>query len=291
MRLVEQALARGQATEAEIPCGRSVLLATACPAAGEGYVNVFARDVTDRKRAEEALAERAAQLAEINRELESFSYSVSHDLRAPLRAIDGYSRMILGKHAGDLNEDARSKFNVIRDNTRMMGQLIDDLLAFSRLGKAPLTLAKLDMKNLVEEIWQELLAGAGPDRRLELKIAALPPCLGDRGLIRQVLANLLANAVKFTKTRAEACIEVGGNVRGSECVYYIRDNGVGFDMKDHDRIFGVFQRLHSADEFEGTGVGLALVQRIVTRHNGKVWAEAEPDKGATFCFALPAYQA
>ena len=259
----------------------------------ENVTLAVVRDITELKKVASDLADRAAelqqrtaQIEEMNKELESFSYSVSHDLRAPLRAIDGYSRMILKKHADKFDQEALGKFNVIRENARMMDQLIEQLLAFSRLGKHQLSPAKLDLENQIGEIWKEL-AIANPGRRLTLNVANLPPCQGDRVLIRQVFANVLANAVKFTGTREEALIEVGGEVKGSECLYYIRDNGVGFDMKYHDKMFGVFQRLHRDEEFEGTGVGLSIVQRIVHRHGGRVWAEGEVGKGATFYFTLP----
>jgi PAS domain S-box-containing protein len=243
-------------------------------------------DITEHKRVEEVLENRSQQFEAANRELESFSYTVSHDLRAPLRAIDGYSRMILKKHADKFDADALDKFNVIRDNTRMMGQLIDDLLAFSRLGRAQLSAVTLDIEGLIGEVWEEIKA-INPDRKMVLKIAKIPSCRGDRGLIKQVLVNILSNAVKFTRGREEALIEAGGYVKDGVSVYYVRDNGVGFDMQYHDKMFGVFQRLHSADEFEGTGVGLAIVQRIVHRHGGRVWAEGESDKGACFFYSLP----
>ena len=245
-----------------------------------------AADLIERMQVIETLNKRSEQLEAANKELESFSYSVSHDLRAPLRAIDGYSRMLLKKYADKLDEDAIGKFNVIRDNARMMGQLIEDLLAFSRLGRTQLSMAKLNMKDLIDEVWKEI-ASASPDRRLTLKIADLPLCMGDRGLIRQALVNLISNAVKFTKKREEALIEAGGDVQGDESRYYIRDNGVGFDMKYHDKMFGVFQRLHRDDEFEGTGVGLAIVQRVVNRHGGKIWPEGTVGEGATFYLTLP----
>ena len=245
------------------------------------------RDITEIKQAEETLRERTRQLEAANGELEGFSYTISHDLRAPLRAIDGYSRMILRKHADRFDEDALGKFNVIRDNIRMMGQLIDDLLNFSRLGRAQLSIVTLDIGRLIGEVWEELKI-ANADRRLTLKMAELPPGRGDRGLMKQVLVNILANAVKFTKGREEALIEAGGYRKDGEIVYYIRDNGVGFDMQYHDKLFGVFQRLHSAEEFEGTGVGLAIVHRIIHRHGGRVWAEGELDRGACFYFSLPA---
>ena len=258
------------------------------------YANIkLARSVSERDTlmaslaaTNEALETRSEQLAATNRELESFSYSVSHDLRTPLRAIDGYSRMILRKHADRFDEDAHGKFNVIMDNTRMMNQIIDDLLAFSRLGQTRLSVAKLDMGIMIREVWDEMQA-ANPERNLKLTIGAIPTAAGDRGLIRQVLVNLFSNAVKFTRQSPEALIEVGGHLKDSECIYTVRDNGAGFDMQYHDKMFGVFQRLHSAQDFEGTGVGLAIVQRIIHRHGGRVWAEGEVGKGATFYFTLP----
>ena len=253
---------------------------------GEAIFSGSVRDISERKDVEIAMKCQAEQLEAANKELESFSYSVSHDLRAPLRAIDGYSRMILRKHADKLDEEMRGKFNVIMDNTRKMSQLIDDLLAFSRLGKTQLSVAKLDMGVMIREVWEEMRA-TNPERNLKLTIGAIPPAAGDRGLIRQVLVNLLSNAVKFTRQRPEALIEVGGHLKDPECIYTVRDNGAGFDMQYYDKMFGVFQRLHSAQDFEGTGVGLAIVQRIIHRHGGRVWAEGEVDKGATFYFTLP----
>jgi PAS domain S-box-containing protein len=251
-----------------------------------GGIVIFSEDITEAKMAEEVLENRSKQLEAANKELESFSYTVSHDLRAPLRAIDGFSRMILRKHGDAFDDDARRKFDTIRDNTRMMGQLIDDLLAFSRLGRTKPSMVTLDMEALIREVWEDLET-ASPERRLTLKMAAIPPGRGDRGLIKQVLTNILSNAVKFTKLQEEALIEVGGALQGSEYVYYIRDNGVGFDMQYRDKLFGVFQRLHSGEEFEGTGVGLAIVQRIIHRHGGRVWAESRPGEGTTFYFSLP----
>jgi|GEM_PF-1962271 len=252
-------------------------------------LDLLARQVADlieRMQVNEALNSRSQQLEAANRELESFSYSVSHDLRAPLRAIDGFTRMILRKHAGQLDAEALAKFNVIRDNTRMMDRLIDDLLAFSRFGKATMSLARLEMDAMIREVWEELKT-ANPDRRLTLKISAMPPAKGDRGLIRQVLVNLLSNAVKFTRGREEALIEADGYTQEGQSVYRIRDNGVGFDMGQYGKMFGVFQRLHSSTEFEGTGVGLAIVQRIIHRHGGQVWAEGKVNEGATFHLTLP----
>ncbi len=222
-----------------------------------------------------------------NKELESFSYSVSHDLRAPLRAIDGYSRMILKKQDEHFDEETRRQFQTIRDNVATMSRLIDDLLAFSRLGKQEMSKTNLDMEEMIREVWQNLLT-INPGRNMTLCIEGIQAGMGDRSLIREVFSNLLGNAVKFTQKRDVARIEAGSHIEDNEMVYYVRDNGVGFDMKYYDKLFGVFQRLHSADEYEGTGVGLAIVQRIIQRHGGRIWAESKIDEGACFHFTLPA---
>ena len=248
------------------------------------FATIFT-DITKRKQSEMILEERTAQLEEANRELESFSYSVSHDLRAPLRAIDGYARMILKKKGDQFDEDTIRKFNEIRSGAQMMGRLIDDLLAFSRLGRRHMSMAKMNMDELVREVWNELQV-INSDRNMMLTVNSIPPGYGDRALIKQVYFNLLGNAVKFTQHRDAAHIEAGGYTEGNEAVYYVRDNGAGFDMAYYNKLFGVFQRLHSTDDFEGTGVGLATVQRIIHRHGGRVWAEGEPDKGACFYFTL-----
>ena len=246
-------------------------------------------DITERMRVEETLNRQSAKLEAANKELESFAYSVSHDLRAPLRAIDGFSRMLLRSTADRLTDDEKGRFEVIRENTRKMGQLIDDLLNFSRLGSRSMALAPIDMNELVEKVWRELLT-INPDRRLSLKMDALPAAFGDAALITQVLANLLSNAVKFTRKREDALIEVDGKTEGSEAVYFVRDNGVGFDMQYSNKLFNVFQRLHGADEFEGTGAGLAIVKRIIQRHGGRIWGEGEVDKGATFYFSISCFR-
>ena len=243
-------------------------------------------DITERKRAEIALREQTRQLEESNKELESFSYSVSHDLRAPLRAIDGYARMILKKQGNKFDEDALRKFNDIRLNARKMGQLIDDLLAVSRLGRKSMSMSELNMVDLIRDAWKEL-CNINQDRKMNLIVNSTPLCYGDAVLVRQVYFNLLSDAVKFTKVRDEARIEVGGNVDGDENVYYVKDNGIGFDMEYYDKLFGVFQRLHSGDDFEGPGIGLATVQSIIQRHGGRVWAEGKVNEGAAFYFALP----
>jgi len=235
---------------------------------------------------QQALEKSATKLEDMNKELESFSYSVSHDLRAPLRAIDGYARLILKKQGDKFDQDTLDKFNIIRSSTHLMGQLIDDLLTFSRLGRKEVSIAILDMDILMKDAWKEVRA-SDTERKIKYTIEDMPTCYGDRALIKQVLINLLSNAAKFTKYKDAAEIIVGGYAEGNETVYYIKDNGVGFDMAYYDKLFGVFQRLHSTDQFEGTGVGLATVQRIIRRHGGRVWAKGKVGEGATFYFSLP----
>jgi PAS domain S-box-containing protein len=254
-------------------------------------------DWTERKKAQDEVrrlhkelnrrnADHIEQLEAANKELDAFCYSVSHDLQTPLRAIDGYSRMILRKDADQFSEETRNRFGVIRGSIQKMDRLIHDLLAFSRLGKSQLSLAEVEMEDVVKEVWEELKA-ANPDRSMTLRNEGLPPAMGDPALIRQVVGNLLANAVKFAKSRAEIVVEVGGYPKGNETVFAIKDNGSGFDMAYYGKLFGMFQRLHNPDEYEGTGVGLAIAQRIINRHGGRIWAEGEVDKGATFFFTLP----
>jgi light-regulated signal transduction histidine kinase (bacteriophytochrome) len=235
---------------------------------------------------DERVRQRTAALEEANAELESFAYSVSHDLRAPLRAVDGFGRKLETGFGGQLGEEGRRQIGVIRDNAQKMGRLIDDLLAFSRMGRREMTLAPVDMHVLAQGIAAEACAGE-PGRRVEVTIADLPVAAGDLAMLRQVWFNLLSNAVKFTEPRAVTYIEIGGRREDGELCYWIKDNGVGFDMQYADKLFGVFQRLHGMDEFEGTGVGLALSQRIIHRHGGRIWAEARLDEGATFFFTLP----
>jgi PAS domain S-box-containing protein len=265
-----------------------------------GAVGLF-QDITQRKRAEEEIRKlnfdlsarvrevslRTLQLEAANKELEAFSYTVSHDLRTPLRAIEGFARMLVEDYASTLDAEGLRLLDVIRSNTHMMGQLIDDLLALSRLGRQEIRAQEIDLQPMVTEVFEELKAQE-PARRLQLKLKKpLPPAFGDRNLLNQVLVNLLGNAVKFTQPREKGIIEVGGWTEGKENIYFIKDNGVGFDMRYVDKIFGVFQRLHRREEFEGTGVGLAIVQRIIHRHGGRVWASGKVGKGAEFYFALP----
>ncbi len=234
---------------------------------------------------EQHVAARTAQLQAANQELEAFSYSVSHDLRAPLRAIDGFSRIVLEDFAEQLPLKGQHYLGLVRSATQRMGQLIDDLLAFSRLGRKPLRRQWLQPDGLVRQVLEDLHAEQA-GRRIELVIAALPPCQADPGLLQQVFANLLGNALKFTRGRDPARIEVGGGEQEGKPLYFVRDNGVGFDMRYADKLFGVFQRLHRAEDYEGTGVGLALAQRIINRHGGRIWGESEPEHGATFYFTV-----
>jgi signal transduction histidine kinase len=245
------------------------------------------QEIAERKQAEAELQKLTQELGKANRDLESFSYSVSHDLRAPLRAIDGYARMIGKKQADQFDAETRRQFSLIRDSVRGMGKLIEDLLAFSRLGRQEITRAPIDMASLFGEVGEEVRK-ANPARRIDVKLDGFPPALGDRALIRQVLKNIFENAVKFTAARETARIEAGARGEGNETVYYVKDNGVGFDMSYHDKLFDVFQRLHSPGKYEGSGIGLSIVQRIIQRHGGRIWAEGEVDKGATFYFTLPA---
>jgi PAS domain S-box-containing protein len=267
--------------------------------AGE-VIGVFAaaRDISERKRAEEEVRklheglerrvrERTAKLQATNRELEAFTYSVSHDLRSPLRHIDGFSKLLLEEYSADLPEDARRYLSRIRDGTRRMGTMVDDLLNLARVGRKELSMQLAGLSSLLEEAIRDLqpeMAG----REIEWRIGKLPFVECDPALVKQVFANLLANALKFTRPQEHAVIEVGVTTQDGRAVIFVRDNGAGFSMKYVDKLFGVFQRLHRPEDFEGTGVGLATVQRIVHKHGGRVWAEGELNKGATFYFTLEA---
>ena len=231
------------------------------------------------------MRDRTAALETANKELEGFAYSVSHDLRSPLRAIDGFSQILVTEYGPGLDEEPRRCLQRISENTRKMGRLIDDLLHFSRLGRQPITRRPVAMAGLARQCLEELQAER-EGREVEAVVGELPPCEADRALLQQVWLNLLSNALKYTRKRAPARIEAGSFERDGEVVYFVRDNGVGFDMAYADKLFGVFQRLHRQEDYEGTGVGLALVQRIIHRHGGRIWAEASPDRGAAFFFTL-----
>ncbi|MCC6488842.1 MAG: CHASE3 domain-containing protein [Candidatus Hydrogenedentes bacterium] len=251
------------------------------------------RDLRLRRQVQAALEQANAklelansQLDASNQQLESFSYSVSHDLRIPLRAIDGYSRMLLEDFAGALDEEGQRLLNVVRNSTTEMGRLIDALLAFSRAGRQPLALERIDMESLVRDAWEDV-CGSLNSQLPRIVFHALPPARGDRSTVRQVAVNLLSNAAKFSSKNADARVEVEGRLDGGVNVYCVRDNGCGFDMKYAERLFNVFQRLHLKEEYEGSGVGLALVHSVILRHGGRVWAEGEVGKGAAFYFTLP----
>src|SRR6266536_327211 len=241
-----------------------------------------------QQRVRERTAELEAankELAAANKELEAFSYSVSHDLRAPLRAIDGFSKILVTDHAPQLSADAQKLLRTVSVNARRMGQLIDDLLAFSRLGHRPVSKQRVNVAGLVQQVLDEMRRER-EGRQVEVCIGPLPDCMGDPSLLKQVWVNLLSNAFKFTRKRVWALIEIACHEQQGEEVYVVRDNGAGFEMDYVAKLFGVFQRLHRADEFEGTGAGLAIVQRIIHRHGGRIWAEAAVDQGATFYFTL-----
>ena len=266
------------------PLQRCYYISASSPRSGQ-FVTVF-EDITARKKMEEALRERTSQLEFANRELESFSYSVSHDLKAPIRAIAGFSRMLAGEHAARLDEEGLRLLKVITSNTKLMSALVDDLLALSRLGRREIRKGSINLTVLARQVFEQL-KNQEPERDLQSILKDLPPALGDQALLHQVLENLLSNAIKYTKTRKTAVIEVGGREEENETIYYVKDNGIGFDMRYAGKLYGVFQRLHGGTEYEGTGVGLAIVKRIIERHGGRVWAEGKVNEGATFYFALP----
>jgi len=260
---------------------------------GKRYADGVFSDITEReqvveniRKLNEDLKRRTVELEAANKELETYSYSVSHDLRAPLRAIDGFSRVLLEDYYEKLDEEGKRVLNIIRANTNKMGRLIDDLLSFSRLGGQEIRMSEIEMVKLTKAAFEELKSIA-QERKVQFNVKALPTAHGDQAMIRQVLANFLSNAIKFTKPKEVAMIEVGSFSEKNENVYYVKDNGVGFDMQYVNKLFQVFQRLHGAEEFEGTGVGLAVVQHIIHRHGGRVWAEGKVNEGATFYFTLP----
>jgi PAS domain S-box-containing protein len=269
------------------------MLWSAAPALNEQLVYAVARDITEHKKTEDRVAQlgqesrqRAAELEAVNKELEAFSYSVSHDLRAPLRHIAGFSDMLQNHADGSLDEKGKRYLKTIIESAKRMGLLIDDLLVFSRMGRSEMRSERVDLNQLVEATIAELAPDIG-GRRIQWTKQSLPEVVGDRAMLKQVFLNLISNAIKYSATRDVANIEIGLRDEAEAFVIFVRDNGVGFDMAYAHKLFGVFQRLHDASQFEGTGIGLANVRRIVGRHGGRVWAEAELDKGATFYFSMP----
>jgi signal transduction histidine kinase len=244
------------------------------------------KEVIQRRVLNEELAKRSEELQAINKELEAFAYSVSHDLRAPIRHISGFTELLQKNVATVVNDRGQRHMSMILESAKRMGNLIDDLLAFSRIGRAETHKTMVSLQQLVQEAQSELVQET-EGRDINWKVGKLPACYGDRSMLRLVLVNLISNAVKFTRTRPQTEIEIGStNHKPDQIVMFIKDNGVGFDMKYVNKLFGVFQRLHAPEAFEGTGIGLATVQRIVHRHGGRAWAEAALDKGATFYFSL-----
>jgi signal transduction histidine kinase len=227
-----------------------------------------------------------AELQGVNKELEAFSYSVSHDLRRPMRAVTGFTDLLMADYASNMPADAKNLLAMTRDSALQMDQLIETLLSLSHIERQPLVLRPVNPNALARQTITELQAEER-DRNINFRVADLPGCMGDPALLRQVFVNLLSNAMKYTRTRPVAVVEVGFKTEDAGTVYFVRDNGVGFDMGHAEKLFGVFQRLHSAKEFSGTGVGLSIVRRIIHRHGGKIWVEAAVDKGATFYFTLP----
>jgi signal transduction histidine kinase len=240
------------------------------------------------QKLEQNIIDRTKELEAANHELESFSYSVSHDLRAPLRSIDGYSRVLIEDYENKLDEEGKRILKVITKNALRMGQLIDDLLAFSRIGKQNLIKVNLDLDSIARSVADEIKSDY--PREIDFSIKPVLGVQGDSSMLKQVMENLISNAVKYSMKKDKITVEIGSYKDKDRHVYYIKDSGAGFDMQYYDKLFGVFQRLHSNHEFEGTGVGLALVHRIVTKHGGKVWAEGKVGEGATFYFSLPTHQ-
>jgi len=275
-------------------CGRAAARATEFFAESlapyEMALRGFRETCEQLRLTNEALEQRSKDLAAANKELEAFTYSVSHDLRAPLRHIDGFSKLLLDEYSEALPAQARHYLTCIREGTCRMGQMVDDLLGLTRLGRTPLKVQMTGLESLVEEVRRELqpeVAG----REIEWRTSPLPFVECDPALLKQVFANLLTNALKFSRPRHPAVIEVGATMQDGPPIIFVRDNGVGFSMKYADKLFGVFQRLHRQEDFEGTGVGLATVQRIIHKHGGRVWAEGELNRGATFYFSLGAGEA
>lgn len=238
------------------------------------------------RRLNDELKRETIKLEDANNELEAFAYSVSHDLRVPLRAIDGFSRIIIEDYEDKLDEEGIRLLNIVRENTKKMGRLIDDILLLSRAGRQEMQMQELDMTNLANNIYKDFNQDI-KGRNIDFSADNLPNAMADRALLTQVFTNLIGNSIKFTENNDIATIKVGSSSDENDNIYYVKDNGAGFDMKYYDKLFGLFQRLHSQDEFEGTGVGLSIVQRIISRHGGRVWGEGAVDEGATIFFSLP----
>ena len=242
--------------------------------------------VSSLKQVNEKLEQNILKLDDTNKELEAFNYSVSHDLKTPLIAIGGFARRLIKRYSGELDAKGVEELDIIKSNTDKMQQLIDDLLAYSRAGHHLIRKSHIDMDGLVKTVFDDVKK-LSPNRTLKCIMKPLPPVEGDGLLLRQVMFNLLTNAVKFTRSRGLGIIEIGGYGNEQENIYHVKDNGVGFDGKSTHKLFNAFQRLHKKEDFEGTGLGLTIVQRIVHRHGGRVWAEAEVNEGATFYFSVP----
>jgi signal transduction histidine kinase len=268
-----------------------ILIAVLIVASGTGIAILWRERIGEEIRhlnvaLEQRVAERTAQLEAANRELEAFSHSVSHDLKTPLIVIKGFSRVLSNSHAALLSDREREMLDIIQETTERMEQLINDLLAFSRSAQQQMNPSSINMEELARNTFNELHV-LTPERKVTCTIKPIPSARGDQSMIRQVFVNLISNALKFTQRQPNPAIEIGSERMGDEIVYYVKDNGVGFDMEKADRLFSVFERLHGAEEFAGTGVGLSIVQRIIHRHGGRVWAEGKLNEGATFYFTIP----
>lgn len=261
----------------EIALGLQVLI--------EDYRDFILREKVARDELEARVLERTEQLEKANQDLEAFSYSISHDLRAPLRSVIGFSNILMDEYGTDMPEQAKHFHRRVQENALKMGQLIEDLLAFSKMGRAPIRKRLVDPHQIGQEVLTELLPDLD-DPRFEIIFPPLPECQADPSLLKQVFTNLLSNAIKYSSTREESRIEIGWQDHPDTPAYFVRDNGVGFDMKYANKLFGVFERLHREEDFEGTGIGLAIASLIIQQHGGRIWAEAEVDQGATFYFTL-----
>ncbi len=252
---------------------------------GEIYFVSFFLDITQIIEQQNIIEQHVEQLKAVNKELEAFSYSVSHDLRAPLRAIEGYTKMLEEDFYSLFDDNGKKWLSAVQDNTKKMNHLIDDLLAFARLGKKVIRKADIDMNNLIDEVLADLKTIT--NHKAEVKVNNLHPIKGDYALIKQVVMNLISNAIKYSSKKEKPVVEITSEIKNNEVTYIVKDNGEGFDMKYAGKLFGVFQRLHTNEEFEGTGIGLAIVQRIIHKHGGTIHAEAELGKSAMFSFILP----